>query len=128
MRKDLWVVCDNLEINFPVPYLTNYVVSGINRDDPDDRTFWESNLSDYLKPEKIKTPVFVQMNCPFHDCKAHYKLHNRIAENGSVICPTCLKRIPLQGGWPTAENMEEWDQYVGSKRGTLTFLLNWILR
>jgi len=104
-NKDVWVICDDVYINFPVPYLTHYCTAGIHREDPNNIEFWKHILASYL--QKIKPRRFFQINCPYHDCKAYYELRTRITGKGSVICPTCLKAISFPSGWPTKDISEK---------------------
>jgi hypothetical protein len=62
-EKDVWVVCDNVNINFPVPYLTHYEVIGINRSDNASIEFWKNVFTWYLKT-KIRPPAFFRITCP----------------------------------------------------------------
>lgn len=126
-EKDVWVVCDNVNINFPVPYLTHYEVMGINRSDNASIEFWKNVFTGYLAT-KIKPPAFFGITCPHPDCKAFYELRTGRPENGTIICPTCLRTMQFPNGWPTKEVNQKIEKYYGSVRGVLSSLLNWALR
>jgi hypothetical protein len=95
---DVWVLCDNVSINFPIPYLNNYDIRGIEYDD-----FWwlRDRLENYSK--KLTYPVgwnddFTFL-CPFDSCGSIFNFHSVIPKNESIICPTCLREITLENGW-----------------------------
>jgi len=125
--KDVWVVCDNVNINFPVPYLTHYEVMGIDRSDNASNEFWKSVFTGYLKT-KIKPSAFFGITCPHPACKAFYQLETGRPKNGTIICPTCLRTMQFPNGWPTKEVTQKIEKYYGSARGVLSTLLNWALQ
>jgi hypothetical protein len=120
--KDVWVVCDNVNINFPVPYLTHYEVMGIDRSDNASNDFWKGVFTEYLKT--IKPPTFFEITCPDPHCKASYELRTDRHDNGTIICPTCLRTMQFPHGWPTTEAIQKSKKYYGSARGILSNLLN----
>lgn len=126
-EKDVWVVCDNVNINFPVPYLTHYEVMGIDRSDNASIEFWKNVFTGYLKT-KIKPPAFFGIACPHSACKAFYELRTGRPRNGTIICPTCLRTMQFPIGWPTKEVTQKIEKYYGSARGVLSSLLNWALQ
>jgi len=130
-NKDVWVICDDVHINFPVPYLTHYSVTGIHRQDPGNIEYWKHILGNYLHREKLKLPRFFQIDCPYIDCKAFYELRTPIIEKGEVICPTCLKSMSFPSGWPTKDKLEEIEKYYASIRGgaraIISYLINKVL-
>jgi hypothetical protein len=125
--KDVWVICDDIEINFPVPYLTHYEVKGINRSDSSSIKFWKNILDGYVKTKKIKPPAFFQITCPYDKCKAFYELRTGIVEKGSITCPTCLRPMQFPNGWPTQDVFEKISKYYGGARGVFSYLVNRIL-
>jgi hypothetical protein len=95
---DVWVLCDNVEINFPVPYLNNYSMGSIENKAGG---FEREVIRHYLQGEtypfgyKEKKKFF----CPHKDCGAKFNFHN-ILEAGSVTnCPTCLQKLKFDKGW-----------------------------
>jgi len=44
---DVWVICDNVTINFPVPYLNHYEIWGIDLDDEDAWLFYKTIFNLY---------------------------------------------------------------------------------
>lgn len=130
-KKDVWVMCDDVNINFPVPYLTHYSIAGIHREDPNSIEFWKHVLANYFPKKKVKPPRFFQINCPYDDCKAIYELRTQIVEKGKVTCPTCLKAISFPRGWPTKDTLQKVEKYYGSLRGftreAISYLINKLL-
>ena len=91
---DVWVCCDDLKINFPVPYLDNYAIYG-------SREFWRMILEEYSKGKSfpvVKGSITAD-RCIYKSCRATYNLHSRIYKNGEVICPTCLRINVYNKGW-----------------------------
>jgi hypothetical protein len=83
LRKDVWVLCDSLPINFPVPYLNNYAVSGINLTNPDDRRFFYSLLESYKNGGLFGLHKKLCYSCANPDCRTSYNLWTaRFLENG----------------------------------------------
>jgi len=100
-RIDVWVICDWVPINFPVPYFNNYTTWGIELENPDKMHFIRSVFETYgsggsfpvgSRPEK----VFV---CTSKDCGANFNLHSVIPKGGILRCPTCLSDTDLPAGW-----------------------------
>lgn len=60
-NKDVWVICDDAQINFPVPYLTHYITAGIHREDGDNVKFWKNILNTYLDRKRLKPPPFFKL-------------------------------------------------------------------
>jgi len=97
---DVWVLCDKVDINFPVPYLNNYSIGGIQTSASG---FERIVFRRYLKGETYpfgrdkKWTLF----CPIKDCGAKFNFHNRMEADTTVNCPTCLKSIKFPEGWPS---------------------------
>lgn len=94
---DVWVMCDGVKINFPVPYLNNYAIHGIKTKDQFD--FARSVLEDYRRGESYPLGMSDRdISCPHQKCKAEFNLHSVILEKGEVVCPTCLRTMVLPKG------------------------------
>jgi len=99
---DVWVVCDNVEINFPVPYLSNYSVGGLYSSDEDETGigFMREILENYKRGSRFLLGALKRnISCPNDDCKAMFNLHSVIPKGGTVVCPTCLQTMTFDGGW-----------------------------
>lgn len=98
---DVWVICDSTEINFPVPYLTNYDIHGLDPKIKANFQAWKKILDLYQKGftfplGKIQKRV---LTCPHETCKSRFGFHSVVHKGKYVICPTCLRKIPLKTGW-----------------------------
>ena len=96
---DVWVVCDRIDINFPVPYLNNYTIYGVgdwNRD------WFRGLLNTYLEGKKFGFYDHFKFICPYDDCGAIFNFWPTIRKNTvkKVPCPTCLKPLVFDKGWP----------------------------
>jgi hypothetical protein len=98
-RIDVWVVCDYVKINFPVPYLNNYDIWGMNPYDRESLELWRKffrNIASRMScpvgtvPEKVFT-------CP--NCGAVFNFHSVVERGEKVPCPTCLKDHIFKNGW-----------------------------
>lgn len=97
-NKDVWVVCDSIPINFPVPYLTNYVLNGIHMDNPENRNFWKPYLNAY---KNYKGVIFnKKYKCSCFMCGATFNLLNSLEKGAQIVCPTCLSLLGFPDGWP----------------------------
>jgi len=101
---DVWVVCDQgrkREVNFPVPYLNNYTVHGLQLTDERKRKFMKWVFEAYQKDGNHSLNIHPKRNvtCPYETCGAVFNLHSVIRERGRIVCPTCLRKIVFPRGW-----------------------------
>lgn len=95
---DVWVWCDKVDINFPVPYLNNYATLG-------KFNFIRGVLDGYSKGHSyfVGRQLYgkddIVVNCPYKECGAIFNFHSKIKENEEITCPTCLKRLVFKEGW-----------------------------
>jgi hypothetical protein len=94
---DVWVICDSVDINFPVPYLNNYDLWGIKTGD--NRAFYRSVLENYKKGITYPVPSLHTDTCPYDSCNIQFNLHSIIEKDQRIKCPTCLKPIIYKNGW-----------------------------
>lgn len=94
---DVWVLCDSLDINFPVPYLNNYYPWGIHLEDVNQRGFILSILEAYQSWGNIKFDKKLRYTCP--NCGTSYNLFSPLAKGFKMRCPTCLKTQTFSDGW-----------------------------
>jgi hypothetical protein len=98
---DVWVICDSVYINFPVPYLNNYVIYGLEQYPADQKLlFIRDVLSHYKKNEIFPLGALQRaVTCPNVSCGAQYNLHSMVQKGGNVPCPTCLRPMLFPNGW-----------------------------
>ncbi len=107
---DVWVVCEDMNINFPVPYLNNYVHDPILPTLPISRHLWEKIFRLYQKRQRI--PLFRPRMFRCRECGAKFNLHTIVPKGMMLKCPTCLKSMQFSKGWlrrfsPTEANLRE---------------------
>jgi hypothetical protein len=103
---DVWVICDNLDINFPIPYLNNYDLGGLNNQND---IFWLRDLiKAYLRGETFPYGFkdSIKFTCPSQTCGAEFNLYSQYEDDEIIICPTCLKSIPYKNGKMAALSKE----------------------
>jgi DNA-directed RNA polymerase subunit RPC12/RpoP len=86
---DVWVICDNVEINFPVPYLNNYEVNSIHLEDKTQLGWWKDILEQY-KTGKTFEMVDPKKIFKCLNCGASFNLMSKLGAGARLICPTCL--------------------------------------
>ncbi|MHC3130081.1 MAG: hypothetical protein IBV52_08425 [Candidatus Bathyarchaeota archaeon] len=97
---DVWVYCDNVKINFPVPYLNNYAIYG-SLPHKKHLNWLKYKLNVYAHGGKylLTDDSHRKVTCPNVNCKATFNLHSIIPEKGTVTCPTCLKTMVFANGF-----------------------------
>jgi hypothetical protein len=95
---DVWVLCDGVEINFPVPYLNNYSIGSF---ETNKYKFERSVLRAYMNGEKFPlSPWKFGTSCTYKDCGAKFNFYTYMVKDEMVPCPTCLRSIAFPEGWP----------------------------
>jgi hypothetical protein len=90
---DVWVICDNVDINFPVPYFNNYAVYGKFE-------FLKDTLTSYNDGETYHVPTWNRGTlCPYEDCGIKFNLHSTLPVNTTIKCPQCLRDIVFENGF-----------------------------
>lgn len=99
---DVWVVCDRVALNFPVPYLNNYVwsIEGYKEKRERGIKFIRSVLERYSENKRFPLGLDKRkIKCTHKNCGAEFNLHTPIVLGGSIICPTCCQTIVFSEGW-----------------------------
>ncbi|MCK9565428.1 MAG: TIR domain-containing protein [Methanothrix sp.] len=99
---DVWAICDNVKINFPMPYINNYIISGLNspmNSSPLREVFkgYVNNKS-YMCPNLFKQEGHIYCNtilCHHTDCKIFFNLLEKIEKEKKITCPQCLRDLIL---------------------------------
>lgn len=89
---DVWVVCDSVQIDFPVPYFNNYVPFGLDPGAP--MNYINVVLERYLRGNNF--PITheldsVTISCP--NCEIEFNLHAIVEVKEVILCPHCLNGI-----------------------------------
>ena len=94
---DVWVVCNNVEINFPVPYLNNLTIGSIQ---VNPSGFERVVMRRYLegKTYPFGHDVDHKLFCPRENCGAKFNFYNKMDVNETMNCPTCLGSIKFTKG------------------------------
>lgn len=96
---DVWVICDSVEINFPVPYFNNYQPFGLERFDR--MGYFEYVLSMYQKGYSFSFEANqgrLYTKCP--NCGIEFNLHTSVQTNQVIVCPQCLQGIEFLESFP----------------------------
>jgi len=100
-KIDVWVICDGVNINFPVPYLNNYEVHGFHLEHADNREWFYRVLKGY-KIKKRYLPrdnIKFYVTCPHETCGSVFNLHSILERESTITCPTCLRPMVFNEGW-----------------------------
>jgi len=99
---DVWVICDDVAINFPVPYLNNYLTISLRHKNSFD--YFVGVLRKYAEGVKTTFPEPKHLvRCGYDDCKGIYNLQVRLRLGEGIICPQCLRIMTFPKGIPSAE-------------------------
>ena len=102
LNIDVWVLCDDVHINFPVPYLNNYHIKGLK--DSGDFRWLRTKLKSYLQggsyPYGFKREY--RFACPHSSCGSEFNLHTLLNPEDMIICPSCLREIRVSEGKSTS--------------------------
>ena len=101
---DVWVYCDNVNINFPVPYLNNYAIWGIQSIDKESLVFIRTIFSEYCCGRPYPIGVFEKLGLrervfTCQHCGVVFNLHSSLPKGMEIPCPTCLKTLVFPDGW-----------------------------
>ena len=101
---DVWAVCEDVEINFPMPYINNYCTANIAK--PDAFKYFRTYvLPQYNQGYSFPYPSRGSRNedlgvtCTNKNCKAELNLHVWLEPGESIVCPQCLKPIVFKDGF-----------------------------
>lgn len=92
---DVWVICDDVEMNFPVPYLNNYLPVSIRHKDAFDfliqslKNYNSGIISNFPDPENV-------IECIYNDCKAKYNFPVDVSSGYTITCPQCLRKLEFK--------------------------------
>ncbi len=100
---DVWVFCDNVEINFPVPYFNNYEVWGVSTKKQVE--FLKGILNRYNSGQTFPVPTWDRnTKCPHENCRIEFNLHSTLAPGKVIKCPQCLGDMIYKKGFLYSES------------------------
>ena len=98
---DVWVICDDVSINFPVPYINNYFTMGLKEEKAFDylRDILEMYKIGWTFPYPYIDPDTKQefcVVCP--NCELEFNLHVTLPPGYVIRCPQCLRELEFRVG------------------------------
>lgn len=106
---DVWAICDDVFINFPMPYINNYLTISLKHRSAFDYLRWV--LGQYAIGKTFPFPYIniagktLGAECPHKDCQMMFNLHQRIQPSPTrnpqlppIRCPQCLNDIDFPEG------------------------------
>jgi hypothetical protein len=102
---DVWAICDDVDINFPMPYINNYINISLGRKDAFDYVKWiltqyKNSTANFAYPHVDDEKQNWGVACPYEDCKMKFNLHVYWEPATQLTCPQCLRPIILEKGHP----------------------------
>lgn len=94
---DVWAVCDDVALNFPMPYINNYSTISLHRQDAFD--YMKTVLLEYVQGRTFPFPyvtsngVNLSWICGHQNCKMEFNYHVRYQKGTQIVCPHCLKEF-----------------------------------
>ncbi|MFA4958146.1 MAG: hypothetical protein WC556_14350 [Candidatus Methanoperedens sp.] len=93
---DVWAVCDNVEINFPMPYINNYFTEGLKRKESFE--YMRRRLEDYKN--KLSFPFPVEPHgIVCGNCGIEFNLYVSLDPGEKIRCPQCLFDLYFPDGF-----------------------------
>jgi DNA-directed RNA polymerase subunit RPC12/RpoP len=97
---DVWVVCDGVRINFPVPYLNNYEIHGLNPENRKNLDWWKDTYERYKRGEAFRVEDYPKSNFKCLSCDSLYNVWSELEAGRELTCPTCLSKTRFPKGYP----------------------------
>ena len=103
---DVWAICDDVAINFPMPYINNYLTVGLKHNTS--FNYLRGILEDYKKGNSFSYPYKTNgvskrnysTKCPYDHCNMEFNLHVQLSSKEQIICPQCLGVMEYPKGHP----------------------------
>jgi len=99
---DVWAICDDVLINFPMPYINNYLTVSLKHKPAFD--YLRFVLEEYKRGEVFPVPYVdvrgkrLDVACPRDDCGTEFNLHVELQPGEEIRCPQCLKDMVFPEG------------------------------
>ena len=100
---DVWAICDDVLINFPMPYINNYLTVSLRNRPAFD--YLRDILERYKGGQTFPLSYVaadgnnLYVSCPYDDCKMEFNLHVSLQSGEKIRCPQCLKNMVFEGGF-----------------------------
>lgn len=113
---DVWAICDNVTINFPMPYINNYFTYSLKHDSA--FRAMRKVLEFYNKGISFSESIFrekVGVVCPYDNCKIEFNLYAKLQPKSKIKCPQCLKDMVFPEGFPSKSpsvTEEDWQFWL----------------
>lgn len=100
---DVWAICDDVPINFPMPYVNNYLPKSLRHKHI--FNYVRGILEAYKKGRTFSVPYYIDpiafrhvaVRCPHKNCRMEFNLHGRFQRGETIKCPQCLGDIVYAG-------------------------------
>jgi hypothetical protein len=100
---DVWAICDGVLINFPMPYINNYLTVSLQKESA--FKYMRTILEEYNNDRVFSYPSIHEdtgknrgVACPYKDCKMEFNLHVILQPNSHIKCPQCLRDMVFTKG------------------------------
>ncbi len=93
---DVWAICDDVLINFPMPYINNYLTVSLRHKPAFD--YLRGVLENYRDGNTYPFPGEEEIHCPYDDCKMEFNLHVSLQLGEKIRCPQCLRDMVFPKG------------------------------
>lgn len=99
---DVWAICDDVLINFPMPYINNYLTVSLKHRPAFD--YLRFVLEEYKRGELFSVPYInvrgkdLSVTCPHGNCRAEFNLHVTLQPGTEIRCPQCLENMVFPKG------------------------------
>ncbi len=99
---DVWAICDDVSINFPMPYINNYLTVSLKHRAAFD--YLRGVLENYNGGLKFPFPYREAygknygVSCPYYNCKMEFNLHVKLKPGEKIKCPQCLREMTFHKG------------------------------
>lgn len=110
LGRDVWVICDDVPINFPVPHVTDYLPTS-PRHEPV-LNYMQKIVDGYFSASSVPVHPKHIANCTHEACGVAFHLPVTVQKYESINCPCCLQKIIFSQDFP----MHSWSA-VGTGKG-----------
>jgi hypothetical protein len=93
---DVWAICDDVLINFPMPYINNYLTVSLRHGPA--FNYLREVLEHYRDARNYPFPGKEAVYCPYNDCKMGFNLHVSLLPKEKIRCPQCLRDMVFTEG------------------------------